>query len=485
MNLRNSIILVVFVFLIKLSTLASFNDSITDLINKDQFSKAIELINNELKKENPTQTQAQLFHSKGLAYKGNRVFDSAVYFLRISNNLANKTDNHLLTVKNFLQLGLIHFSIGDDKQSIDFYNTGDSIYHKEKLNDLDLLSDLNFFRVTAYASIEDSTNLLKYGKEAIEVIKSIDNKDAFDYKKLGVIARYTKKYNQSLQYLDTAIKLAKSEDDIYLYCSTILYKSDVNILNKGSIDSSLHYVYTVYEIADSINNLMLVKVSLSLLSEYYMQKSDTAKYIYFEKLFDSVNKTDAAIGLSAVKSVFIQTNKELNQQNKTKHSIFWIILTGLLITTLIFIYTFLRKKQQFQKNEPSNNKTQNEEKTNLIEASIKQEVYEDLTKKLKKFEEEKQFLSSNTTLAKLSSKFKTNQSYLSFVVKNETNKSFKEYINDLRMDEAKRRIINDSVYRNYSIDHMANEVGFKSRQAFSSLFKKKFNKSIRDYINDL
>ncbi|MGH1336738.1 MAG: AraC family transcriptional regulator [Aureispira sp.] len=67
------------------------------------------------------------------------------------------------------------------------------------------------------------------------------------------------------------------------------------------------------------------------------------------------------------------------------------------------------------------------------------------------------------------------------VVKKYTNKSPKEYLTDLLIIEAKRRLF----YSNISVKELAYSLGFSDPSYFSRIFKKKIGKSITDFTTDL
>ncbi|NNK88327.1 MAG: AraC family transcriptional regulator [Flavobacteriaceae bacterium] len=60
---------------------------------------------------------------------------------------------------------------------------------------------------------------------------------------------------------------------------------------------------------------------------------------------------------------------------------------------------------------------------------------------------------------------------LSQLLNNHLHKSFSEYINEFRLNEAKKRLL-DPAYEEYTILAIAFESGFKSKSSFQRLFKK-------------
>ena len=71
----------------------------------------------------------------------------------------------------------------------------------------------------------------------------------------------------------------------------------------------------------------------------------------------------------------------------------------------------------------------------------------------------------------MAKKVKTNTTYLSKIISTYKQKKFFEYINELRIEYVLKRLKEDSKFRNYSIKHIAEEIGYKSTNSFTKYFK--------------
>ncbi|PQJ79225.1 helix-turn-helix domain-containing protein [Polaribacter porphyrae] len=69
----------------------------------------------------------------------------------------------------------------------------------------------------------------------------------------------------------------------------------------------------------------------------------------------------------------------------------------------------------------------------------------------------------------LAKKLDTNEGYLSKIVNQEINKSIIQFVNEYRIEAAKR-LLQDAVFNKYSIEAIGMEAGFKSKSAFYSSF---------------
>ncbi len=102
---------------------------------------------------------------------------------------------------------------------------------------------------------------------------------------------------------------------------------------------------------------------------------------------------------------------------------------------------------------------------------ISKEIIEAVLLKLNGFEQQKGFLSTTVSLSSLSKLLGTNSSYLSKIINHSKGKTFKNYLNDLRVAHAYTELQNDPQKRKYTIEAIANDFGFKSAENFSKKFK--------------
>ena len=81
---------------------------------------------------------------------------------------------------------------------------------------------------------------------------------------------------------------------------------------------------------------------------------------------------------------------------------------------------------------------------------------------------DKLFLDQDLTINKLAKELGINRTYLSQVINEFYNKNFSSFINEFRIKEATKRLLQD---RNITIEAVSNDVGFKSKSAFNNAFK--------------
>ncbi|WP_307292697.1 AraC family transcriptional regulator [Flavobacterium sp. SORGH_AS_0622] len=124
--------------------------------------------------------------------------------------------------------------------------------------------------------------------------------------------------------------------------------------------------------------------------------------------------------------------------------------------------------QQFVKEKDIKN-----ESKKIDDIGIAKELTDQILEKLNHFEKSRGYLESNLTVQMISTTFETNSKYVSKVVNVYKEKSFIQYINDLRIDYAINQLQKNNKLRKYTIQALALEFGFNNAESFSIAFYKK------------
>lgn len=110
---------------------------------------------------------------------------------------------------------------------------------------------------------------------------------------------------------------------------------------------------------------------------------------------------------------------------------------------------------------------------------------ETIYRKLKLLLEEKQvYKQPDISLSKLAKKLKTNTSYLSIIINNRFEEPFKSLVNRYRINEA-RKLLASQDYTRFTIEGIAEEVGYISRSTFYQSFKQITGLTPSQYIQNL
>jgi AraC-like DNA-binding protein len=97
------------------------------------------------------------------------------------------------------------------------------------------------------------------------------------------------------------------------------------------------------------------------------------------------------------------------------------------------------------------------------------------------FVKEKLFLDPDLNISSLAKSCNSKVYILSAFINKHYNKSFFDYINYYRIEEAKKLLASPNQQK-YSIDFVAEKSGFRSRSAFYKAFRKESNLTPGEYI---
>ncbi|MDC8002491.1 helix-turn-helix domain-containing protein [Aureisphaera galaxeae] len=123
-----------------------------------------------------------------------------------------------------------------------------------------------------------------------------------------------------------------------------------------------------------------------------------------------------------------------------------------------------------------------EKESKYSHSSLKPEEITRLTASLQNaLLKEQLYLDPDLNRAKLAARINVSPHTLSQLLNNHLKTSFSEYINELRLEEAKRKLVDPS-YGNYTILSIAFESGFSSKSSFQRLFKKFVGKTPSEYL---
>jgi YesN/AraC family two-component response regulator len=228
---------------------------------------------------------------------------------------------------------------------------------------------------------------------------------------------------------------------------------------------------------------------------------------YFEKYFNTekeYSKITTDVSTSLREKEREQFNNEIEKvkaEREEKQSYLNYLLLGgsiIILTLLFLLLKFYRtKKADELKFEALLTKikaaktpseiidTKDEVLEEKATSDVSNEVTQQILDGLKKLEQKEYFLKQDCNSYNVAKKINTNTSYLSKVINSHYGKNFNTYINDLRINYAIVRLKNDVFFRSFSIQAIAEEVGYKSADSFSKYFKKDTGLNPSFYIKNI
>ena len=286
---------------------------------------------------------------------------------------------------------------------------------------------------------------------------------------------YLGKVYEGIGKTEKAVKSYKSVDSIYLK-----YKDIV-----PEFISGYQYLISYYKSkGDKTNQLKYLSTFMTI---------DSTIQINYKDVYKTIQKEYEIPNLVKDKEELISSLKG----NATYY--YWGIGTLLLLVfgvSGLAYYQYYQKKKyrlrfekivanDFDKEKPILKENNVVQVKDITDIGINKEIIIQILEKLAQFELDKGFLDSSINVQSLSNQFSTNTKYLSRIVNEYKKKTFIQYVNDLRIDDAIIRLQRDKILRKYSLLALTKEFGFNSPESFSAAFYKKSGIKPLYFINEL
>lgn len=395
------------------------------------------------------------------------------------------------------------------KKYISFYENKpiDSIYTAElkKVDLIDRYSQLS----TSYLKI----NQIDSAKHYVKLISNlVTPEDSCNLRSLhvtqGQLDFYEKKYNEAKKNFKAASLLCDPNDPLAdlrmnydfgkVEHAAGNFKEAKDILQKG-LDN--------YDVKPSEEGFM--DNYYKLLADSYKETGDFEKAnYYFEKYIVSTSEFDKfkteikATAKAQEISQFRNELETLEAEKEEKQTLLNYLLLGASLIILALLFALLRFYKNKKKNEAKfealleKMKISSEENSKIIDtkdevleeknrSDVPEDIKQQILEGLKKLEKQEYFLKHDCNSYNVAKKINTNTSYLSKVINSHYGKNFNTYINDLRINYTIVRLKNDVIFRSYSIQAIAEEVGYKSADSFTKYFKKDTGLNPSFYIKEI
>lgn len=442
------------------------------------------------------------FPAKGYILKGNFFLinlrlQEALENIFVAKQYSEKSGNleQKLLINRYI--GLVKIELGKPAEALPLFEESHRFFKSKPEMKLDLIF-VEWVMSDIYIRLGKIDTALFYIYKALRNLEKGNPYYRYFEMYKGICCHLKKDFSQSNLFLNKSIPLLKEVNDPLNLAVCYYYKGE-NIL-KEEVNPAKAKVY--YEKVDSIlvvtkkysrdlrdNYIRLIEISRDENDDkrqlYYLNRLiDIDGYFHKNKisLSESINKNYDTPRLFAEKEKLIT---KINQEKK-------IILGfgGLLGIALGFALFYLIKvrrekllfEERFNKliqiplseiesaeEEPIENLIVIKDgKAKLI--AVPKEIVREILKKLTQFENEKGYLKPNIKQTDFARELDTNSSYLSKVINHYKGKNFSQYINDLRIDFAIKRLMVDKKFRKYTIKAISEDVGFTNTESFGKAF---------------
>lgn len=312
--------------------------------------------------------------------------------------------------------------------------------------------------------------------------------------KLGII-------NNELGYFDKATKNYKTALTLYA-------KSK----NQTEIDATLYNLgYNLYQqkkyteaktiFAGFINNKNDTAVDYRYLFAhrylgyiYTLEKNDSALYysdkfinlfarenekekLDLAKTYSEIEKKDLNEEIAALREE-IATLKNKNESNNKLLYLYVVIILVLIATVSFFVYLIFKTRRETERKlndllaKLAAAKEEDKPKE-FTQQKITSENEKKIIEGLLKLEKEGYYLRKDFNLHNAAKKIGSNTTYLTAVIKTYKKMSFSEYTNELRINYILNELMVNEKLQNYTIQSLAEVVGYKNGASFSKIFKQK------------
>jgi len=162
---------------------------------------------------------------------------------------------------------------------------------------------------------------------------------------------------------------------------------------------------------------------------------------------------------------------------------YWEILVNLILITMVntAIYNGLRYPDIFigidKEDETIAKLNEDRKPESLVENAVNSEIRTEIQVYI---EQNKPYLNPALSLAELSAQLKIPARQVSQVINEQLNQNFSDFVNTYRIKEAQKRLENPKEAKE-TISEVMYEVGFNSKSAFNTAFKKKTGLSPSQY----
>ncbi|MEO8773487.1 MAG: helix-turn-helix domain-containing protein [Gelidibacter sp.] len=461
--------------------------------------------------------QAYYFHAQAYYYQA--VWSKAMPLYYKSLDIAKKLDDIVFQHRILTQLGYLK-SVTSDKnaglllqkealkllENTSLENTGLTLKEQQLMEMKSI-----YFVVISYVNLKEHDSAKVYNSRGLTINQKIKDSCMMRalYKQRSEIAILNNNFEEAIADLNLSknycLPLHKADSLAMsgIYGTAFLglkqYDKAVDVLQKGVDDYNVSpleegYMQDHYKLLAKAYKYSGNLEKANFYFEKYIHTTDE-----FNRIQDTVasgfKKKEADAFLTELDAITTEKNK---QQEYVLYIGFGATLVILVLLSLILSFYKHKKKNALKFQELMEKLNIAKENATAIVVDTRDEILEERTTSdvsdevtqqilegLQKLESQEYFLKQDCNAYNVAKKIKTNTSYLSKVVNSHFQKNFNTYINDLRINYAIVRLENDTRFRSFSIQSIAEDVGYKSADSFTKYFKQNTGLNPSFYIKQL
>ena len=435
-------------------------------------------------KENDEEKLSYLYSEKAAYIFNKKKYTEALQNYILAHNYADKLKDEYNYYSILYGIALIKQQLQEFDESKKFLveckeyfekNLDDPNFQKGYVNTVGRLSYLSLMK----QDLQSARNF-----NALEIKNSVDSIDYFyAIKNKGLIEHHAKNYDLSNTLLKKSRPYIANDPSWNLILHQYIGENYYHL--KDFERAKFYYQFVFNNYLKNKLSINEIRLSFERLIEYYKTNDDHKNQLLyidhllqFDQNFNQVNKFLAKSYYQDYETKNLLSEKN-NLINKIEQRNYLYILLCFVIITIICVssYLFLRKQKKTLKEcldaldmfIAKEKKSKNVKKA-IYQKPINSPLNQQLEDKIIDFENNKLFLNQALSLESLAKDLDTNRTNLSQHINQSRNKTFKQYINDLRINYIIDMLISDPKMKNRTMDDLAEIAGYNNRKTFSDCF---------------
>ena len=441
--------------------------------------------------------------------KVNGKYDNALNQFLKAETFAKKSNNikQIIKVKGNIALikgdtGFINEGISETKKALSLLQSNKSIYDKEYHTIQFYTHSNNLGHLYIEKIAQDKEKNRNYIDSAMVIFQDMLKlqlspiQKAFAYENLGSLNNFKKNYKLATICYENSLRYFTEAKSVKNANST-KYNIAYNYYEQKKYDVSKKYFWEIIKLEKDTSLNFNYLFSHEYLARIYLEENnkDSANYYLntFLDLYHNKSETDKKQFAEIYKSI---ENKNITdeitkfkKENSSLKSYAALLMVFIVLIFFLIICFLVKKKKLAQKNlEELLDKIKsknNFEEQSFSKIKIDDEKEQEIINGLIRLEKEKYFLKQEFSLYNAAKKIGTNTTYLTNVTKNYKGTSFNSYTNELRINYLLDLLMTDKKIRNYTIQSLAELIGYKNGSSFSKIFKEKTKVTPYQFIEKL
>ncbi len=398
-------------------------------------------------------------------------------------------------------LGTIHDMMEEYEKAIGYYLRGYRI--SVEVNNKLLESKFSKSLARKYIQMENRKEARKWFDIQSSLILDEDERGKFDmyYNKSGVLMMEGNVVS-ALYYMDCARRQAE-EDNLgpKLIGATLMGKGAI-LYNTKRYEEAVAEYRRGYDLIRKGGNKAQEIMASRALYVAYNHLGDSVRAARYKENY--LNLTESAYDPAQARTASKRLDDFEKKQNENSYNIFQdgnfflislvVVLGGIVAFVSVLLYKSRRSHRELLSSREMSGFI-GEQQTARENKTLSRAAVEDKTDSLMLPEQRKALVEKislvmenvnmicgeDFSLSQLAKTVKSNTKYVSFVINETYGKSFKTYLNEYRIAEACRRLVDQDNYGNFTIRAIHQELGFKTAASFVAAFRKVIGMTPSEY----